>query len=51
MLTKEVLKRANTCKIIFSNNRIINIKKNKSDTSRESLDKESSVIGLEVKPY
>ena len=51
MLTKEVLRRANTCRIIFSNNHIINIKKNKSDTNRGSSDKESSVIGLKVKPY
>ena len=44
MLTKEVLKRTDTCRIISSNNHIINIKKNKSDTSRGSSDKESSVM-------
>ena len=44
MLTKEVLKRTDTCRIISSTNHIINIKNNKSDTSRGSLDKESSVM-------
>ena len=44
MLTKEVLKRADTCKIIFRNNHIINIKMNKSNTSRGSSDEESSVM-------
>ena len=44
MLTKEVLKRVDICKIISSNNHIINIKKNKSDTRRESSNKESSVM-------
>ena len=44
MLTKEVLKRANICRIISSNNHIINIKKNKSNTNRGSSDKESSVM-------
>ena len=44
MLTKEVLKRTDTCRIISSNNHIINIKKNKSDTSGGSSDKESSVM-------
>ena len=43
MLTKEMLKRADTYRIISSNNNIINIKKNKSDISIGSLDKESSV--------
>ena len=44
MLTKELLKREDTCRIISSNNHIINIKKNKSDTSRGSSDKESGVM-------
>ena len=44
MLTKEVLKRVDTCRIISSNNYVINIKKNKSDTSRGSLDEENSVM-------
>ena len=44
MLTKEVLKRVDACRIISNNNHIINIKKNKSDTSRGSLDKQSSVM-------
>ena len=44
MLTKEVVKRTDTCRIISSNNHIINIKKDKSDTNRGSLDKESSVM-------
>ena len=44
MLTKEVLKRRDTYRIISSNNHIINIKKNTSDTSRGSSDKESSVM-------
>ena len=44
MLTKEVLKRVNTYRIISNNNHIINIKKNKSDTSRGSSNKQSSVM-------
>ena len=44
MLSKEVIKRADTYRIISSNNHIINIKKNKSDTSRGSSNKESSVM-------
>ena len=44
MLTKEVLKRADTDRIISSNNHVINIKKNKSDTSKGSLNEESSVM-------
>ena len=44
MLTKEVLKRTNTYRIISSNNHIINKKKNKSDTNRGSSDKESNVM-------
>ena len=44
MLTKEMLKRADTYRIISSNNDIINIKKNKSDISKGSSDKESSVM-------
>ena len=44
MLTKKVLKRANTYRIISNNNRIINIKKNKSDTSRGSSNEESNVM-------
>ena len=43
MLTKEMLKRADTYRIISSNNNIINIKKNKSDISIGSSDKENSV--------
>ena len=39
-----MLKRADTYRIISSNNYVINIKKNKSDTSRGSLDEENSVM-------
>ena len=44
MLTKEVLKSADTCKVISSKNYVINIKKNKSDTSRGFTNKESNVM-------
>ena len=47
MLIKKVLKRADTCRIISYNNHVINIKKNKSDTSKRSLDEESIVIGTQ----
>ena len=39
-----MLKRVDTCRIISSNNHIINIKKNKSDIGRGSSDEESSVM-------
>ena len=44
MLTKEMLKRANTCKVISNNNHIINIKENKGNTSRGSMNEERNVM-------
>ena len=44
MLTKKVLKRVDTYRIISSNNHIFNIEKNKSDTSKGSSDEESNVM-------